>query len=168
MLSDLSEEESEPEEDDMDDSDYSESESTSGDSQLSSSLVFKRDARHRKQDEKRLQLDLSKHRELLVDSQKMNQSLKRCLSWTEELIKEGKKALEFQVRVSEVEIGGRVLAPLDEEDDADLVEVDEGDVPGEDDTIRLQPESEEGSPRAKGPNDRDSGVELAVAPPAEA
>lgn len=62
-------------------------------------------------DEKRFSLDLSKHQELLVDSQKMNQSLKRCLGWTEELIKEGKKALEYHVTVSDVELGGRVLAP---------------------------------------------------------
>lgn len=62
-------------------------------------------------DEKRFSLDLSKHQELLVDSQKMNQSLKRCLGWTEELIKEGKKALEYNVQVSDIELGGRVLAP---------------------------------------------------------
>ena len=54
-------------------------------------------------------LDLSKHQQLLVDSQMMNQSIRRCLGWTEELIKEGKKALEYQVRVSDVELGGRVL-----------------------------------------------------------
>lgn len=74
-----------------------------------------RDAKKRAKDEKRLQLDLSKHQELLIDSQKLNQSLKRCLGWTEELISEGKKALEYQVCVSDVEVGGRVLAPDENE-----------------------------------------------------
>ncbi|MCJ1239265.1 hypothetical protein MMC14_007259 [Varicellaria rhodocarpa] len=69
------------------------------------------DARQRAKDEKRLQLDLSKHQELLIDSQKINQSLKRCLGWTEELITEGKKALEYRVQLSDVEVRGRVLTP---------------------------------------------------------
>jgi hypothetical protein len=68
------------------------------------------DVRHRSRDEKRLMLDLSKHQQLLVDSQRMNQSIKRCLGWTEELITEGKKALEYHVKVSDVELGGKVLA----------------------------------------------------------
>lgn len=46
----------------------------------------------------------------------MNQSIKRCLGWTEELIKEGQKALAYHVKVSDVELGGRVLVPdADEE-----------------------------------------------------
>ncbi|KLJ12994.1 hypothetical protein EMPG_12037 [Blastomyces silverae] len=69
------------------------------------------DAKHRIRDEKRFILDLSKHQQLLVDSQKMNQSIKRCLGWTESLIQEGKKALDYHVRVSDIDIGGRVLAP---------------------------------------------------------
>ncbi|CAK7267771.1 hypothetical protein SEPCBS119000_002721 [Sporothrix epigloea] len=64
----------------------------------------------RKRDECRLQLDLAQHHQLLVDSQKMNQSIKRCMKWTEALIQEGQKALAFEVRVSEVQLGGRVLA----------------------------------------------------------
>ncbi|KAK3951611.1 hypothetical protein QBC32DRAFT_159538 [Pseudoneurospora amorphoporcata] len=70
-----------------------------------------RDAERREKDEERLRVDLSKHQQLLSDSQKINQSLKRCLGWTEELIKEGKRALAYQVKASDVEIGGRVLAP---------------------------------------------------------
>ena len=58
-------------------------------------------------DEKRLQLDLSKQQALLQDSQKMNQSLKRCLDWTDDLIAGCKKALEYHVNVR---AGGRVLA----------------------------------------------------------
>jgi len=104
-LSDMSEEESE------DDIDGSSEEDSFDDGSLSPSAMAASDARHREKDEKRLQLDLSKHQQLLVDSQKMNQSLKRCLGWTEELINEGKKALAYNVRVSDIELGGRVLAP---------------------------------------------------------
>ncbi|KUI55776.1 hypothetical protein VP1G_03133 [Cytospora mali] len=106
-LSDLSEDsEADPEDGYLDESELSESDST-GSAQTGPSTAM-RDARHRKHDEKRLQVDLSKHQQLLVDSQKMNQSLKRCLGWTEELIREGKRALEYQVRISEVDISGRV------------------------------------------------------------
>ena len=72
---------------------------------------------HRERDEKRLMLDLRKHRELLVDSQKMNLSIKRCLGWTEELIAEGQKALDYSVKVSDVKLGGKVLAHDDEDDE---------------------------------------------------
>lgn len=105
-MSDLSEDS----EEDNSDEESSEDESPD-DASLSPSAMAESDARHRKKDEKRLQLDLSKHQQLLVDSQKMNQSLKRCLGWTEELINEGKKALAYHVRVSDVELGGRVLIP---------------------------------------------------------
>ncbi|TLS25222.1 hypothetical protein PpBr36_07567 [Pyricularia pennisetigena] len=139
--------------DDFSDSEYG---SASGSSQMSPSTLETRDARHRRRDEKRLQLDLTKHQQLLIDSQKINQSLKRCLGWTEELIKEGRRALEYQVRVSEVEIGGRVLVRNDDEDDdGDLmhsaVVVDFG---HEDDTINNL------SFTGKGPQDRDSGIDL--------
>ena len=69
------------------------------------------DARQRAKDERRMQLDLTKHQELLIDSQRMNQSLVRCLGWTEDLINEGRKALAYRVRVSDLEPGGRVLIP---------------------------------------------------------
>ena len=76
------------------------------------------DASHRAKDEKRLMLDLSKHQQLLVDSQQMNQSIKRWLGWTEDLIKEGNRALAYHVKVSDVELGGRVLSRDDEEEGA--------------------------------------------------
>ncbi|KAI9872693.1 MAG: hypothetical protein M1830_001297 [Pleopsidium flavum] len=104
-----------PEEDEIDE--FSDDESLLDDGTLSPATYAERDARLRAKDEKRLQLDLSKHQELLIDSQKMNQSIKRCLGWTEELIKDGQKALDYQVRVSDVEVGGRVLTP--DEIDAD-------------------------------------------------
>jgi hypothetical protein len=165
-LDDLSEEESEEEREDaeFDEESMTESDTDSeaGSDGRSPGAVALRDARHRKRDEERLQLDLSKHQELLVDSQKMNQSLKRCLGWTEELIKEGRRALAYQVRVSEVNIGGRVLAPEDvEERDVEAGSDDEeetmhGPKPRVNDSLDIT--SEEVWP--KEPQDRDSGIEL--------
>lgn len=91
---------------------YSDDESLFDAGTMTPNTYAEHDARLRAKDEKRLQLDLSKHRELLVDSQKMNQSLKRCLGWTEDLIREGQKALDYHVGV-----GGRVLTPDEVEPD---------------------------------------------------
>ncbi|OHE99894.1 hypothetical protein CORC01_04795 [Colletotrichum orchidophilum] len=162
-LSDLSEEEAEEE---MDDSMFESSEFSETDSMSISSPKQdpERDLRRRTRDEKRLRLDLSKHRELLVDSQKINVSIKRCLNWTEELIKEGKKALEYSVRPSDVELPPRVLRPayLEENEDWERGQKDEF-------TTSL-PSSPLDSPRSLSPHwskpqDRDSGIEL---PPDEA
>ncbi|KAI1109753.1 hypothetical protein F5Y14DRAFT_466363 [Nemania sp. NC0429] len=112
-LSDPSEEDmpvEEPEEESPSDTD-------SASSGVSASVLAERDAKHRPRDEERLQVDLSKHQQMLTDSQKLNQSIRRCMNWTEELIKAGKKALEYKVRVSDVQLGGRVLDPLDEEEE---------------------------------------------------
>lgn len=92
-------------------SDFSDEDSVADEGVLSPSSLAEHDAKHRAHDEKRFMVDLARHQELLVDSQKMNQSLKRCLGWTEELIKEGQKALEYSVHVQDVELGGRVLSP---------------------------------------------------------
>ncbi|KAI9045900.1 uncharacterized protein KD926_005843 [Aspergillus affinis] len=92
-------------------SDFSDSESTAEDGVMSPDSQADHDARHQARDEKRFFVDLAKHQELLADSQRMNQSLKRCLGWTEELITEAKKALEYNVHVNDVKLGGRVLSP---------------------------------------------------------
>ena len=76
---------------------------------MSPGAIIERDARHRKQDQRRLQRDLAKHKELLADSQQMNQSLRKCLSVTESLIKEGNRALEYKVTHEDLQLGGRVL-----------------------------------------------------------
>ncbi|EMD89842.1 hypothetical protein COCC4DRAFT_19443 [Bipolaris maydis ATCC 48331] len=115
-LSDMSEEEGMPEDEDEeeDDEEPESSDSSLDDSALSPSAQLERDEAHRSRDQKRLQLDLSKHREMLNDSQKMNQSLRKCLGWTEQLIKDGQKALEYKVNVSDVKLGGRVLISEDD------------------------------------------------------
>jgi hypothetical protein len=125
-LSDMSEEEGEGLEDLIED-DPESSDDSFDETQLSPSAQLERDEAHRFKDEKRLQLDLTKHRDLLLDSQKMNQSLKRCMNWTEQLIKDGQKALEYQVRPSDVKLGGRVLvAEDDDHDDTTQVEESKG------------------------------------------
>lgn len=165
-LDDLSEEEdSEAERDamgheDEDDDEYDLSPSESGDAETSPGSRALRNARQRRRDEQRLQLDLSRHQQLLVDSQRMNQSLRRCLGWTEELIKEGRRALEYKVRVSEVELGGRVLAP------EEIEERDEGnadDETGEEETLPTVTFDIAGAIDERQSNekpDRDSGIDL--------
>lgn len=92
-------------------SELSDGESMQDESSFGPDSLAEDDSRHRNKDEKRFLIDLAKHQELLADSQKMNQSLKRCLGWTEELISEATKALEYNVHVSDIQLGGRVLSP---------------------------------------------------------
>ncbi|TGO43797.1 hypothetical protein BCON_0856g00020 [Botryotinia convoluta] len=127
-LSDISQGNSDldDEEDEEEDEDPSSEEDLIDAGTLSPGAVAEHDLKHRKKDEKRLRLDLSKHQQLLIDSQKMNQSLKKCLGWTEELINEGKRALEYKVKTSDIEpLAPRVLAP-DEFDDNDVEMDNEG------------------------------------------
>jgi len=155
-LSDLSEEgEGQSDVDDLGsfhESDFSTDEAESGDDPPSPNT---RMAVRRKRDEIRLQLDLTKHQELLIDSQKINQSIKRCLDWTEVLIKEGQKALTYHVRVSDVELGGHVLAPPDEEEEEEGASFQ-----GVDDILPNLSSTLEPLPKAA--QDRDSGIELPV------
>jgi len=74
----------------------------------------------RAKDEERIRRDLRKHRELILDTARMNRSLQRCLTWTEDLIKDGKKALDHHVRSEEVKLGGRILSADDMEDETTL------------------------------------------------
>jgi hypothetical protein len=109
------------------------SDTDSASESASPSLMATRDARYGRKDEQQLQRDLSKHKELLIDSQKINQSIKRCLDWTEELIKEGRKALEYSIRPSDVVVPGpRVLNPADEEEHTQASINFDPDVPFED------------------------------------
>jgi hypothetical protein len=117
-LSDMEEEQEEENDDDFEDS----GDSSFDESTMSVNALAERDGTHRLRDEKRLLLDLSKHRELIVDSQKMNQSLIRCMNWTEELIKEGQKALAYKVNVSDVKLGGRVLSSEEQFDEDQTAE----------------------------------------------
>ncbi|KAF3046239.1 hypothetical protein E8E11_006383 [Didymella keratinophila] len=118
-LSDMSEvEEDEEEEEEIPSEEEMESsESSFDESVLENSAHVERDESYRIKDEKRLQLDLAKHRDLLMDSQKMNESLKRCLGWTDQLINDAQKALDYKVNVSDVRIGGRVLVVEDDEEE---------------------------------------------------
>ncbi|KAI1812954.1 hypothetical protein GGS20DRAFT_586972 [Poronia punctata] len=139
------------------------SDSDSASCDLSPGTLEEQDAKHRQKDEDRLNLDLSKHQQILADSQRINQSIKRCLDWTEDLIRDGKKALEYKVNASDVHLGGRVLDPLDEEEEyTKLAFVHEPITT--DDNLEQSIESAD----ALGPSagwgtqaqDRDSGIEL--------
>ena len=152
-LSDMSEEH------DFEDEPQYSSESSFDEGAMSPAVLAEKDESHRLGDEKRMQLDLSKHQELLIDSQKMNQSLKRCLDWTEELIKDGQKALAYKVQASDVKLGGRVLST---EEDLDMGPERERKAllspwsPSHRDPDLLERASPTGSERA----DWDSGVDL--------
>lgn len=87
---------------DSEDPDHSDSESHS-------SLLASSPGGHGCDNNDRLMEDLAKHQELLTTSQKINQSIQRCVLWTETLILEGKKALDHTVGISDVTVGGRVL-----------------------------------------------------------
>ena len=77
-----------------------------------------RACRTRFQDPRRPELDLAAHRILLLESQKLNQSIKRCLEQSESLIESGKTALEYQAQAPTPDnLGARVLTPDDTEDD---------------------------------------------------
>ncbi|KAF2223669.1 hypothetical protein BDZ85DRAFT_261996 [Elsinoe ampelina] len=122
---------SSPFQEDVSDMELSEEEDTSEEEELTSSdLRMTKEAKQRAKDEAQLKNDLRKHRDLLLDTARMNRSLQRCLTWTEDLIKDGKKALVHQVQSSEVKLGGRVLE-ADEEEEGDLLE-DDGGVVNED------------------------------------
>ena len=65
-------------------------------------------------------LDLSAQRSLLEESQKLNQSIKRCLGRTESLLASAKGALESGLNMPDDKpLGARVLSPEELEEDAD-------------------------------------------------
>ncbi len=157
--------------DDLSDSDDEDDESlTSSVGPTSPSAQSHRERDRLAKDEKRLKVDLERHRELLVQSQAMNQSIKRCTYATEDMIREGRKALEYHVRVSDVKLGGRVLSS--HEDDEDITQEIEIEDDQHDDDVeqakgfldvwagigRPSVESSEGG-------DRDSGIEADRPPP---
>ena len=75
-----------------------------------------RAARTRFQDPTQIKIDLTAHRNLLLDGQKLNQSIARCITQSESLITSAKTALAYQARAPTPEnIGGRVLTPDDNE-----------------------------------------------------
>ncbi|KAH0027155.1 hypothetical protein KCU78_g4088, partial [Aureobasidium melanogenum] len=125
---------------------------------LSPDAQAKRDAAQRTEDEGRLRLDLSRHRELLMDTQRMNQSLQRCLYWTEGLIKDGRKALDYQVASSEVQLGGRILSGDDVDELSSQVEYDES-VRSIDEQPGALPDFGEPDRRSVG-SEMDSGIDL--------
>lgn len=78
-----------------------------------------RASRARFQDPESPSLDLSAHRLLLLESQKVNQSIKRCLNRTDALIELGRQALQQQTPGAITETRGpKVLTPEEHNDDS--------------------------------------------------
>ncbi|KIW17646.1 hypothetical protein PV08_04841 [Exophiala spinifera] len=100
----MSELEDESDFDDMDDEDDSLISDGSGSLTNASAR-----SRQRAKDEKRLMQDLSRHQQLLAESQQLSSTIKRCTTMTEELIRAGNKALDYRVGIGDVKLGGRVL-----------------------------------------------------------
>ncbi|KAK4229219.1 hypothetical protein QBC38DRAFT_359971 [Podospora fimiseda] len=174
-LNDLSEEGSDLEEEDpeLEESEEEEDDSEDADS-LNAAPKTEKEARRRQRDEERLQVDLTKHQQLLIDSQKMNQSLRRCLGWTEELIKEGKRALAYQVTLGESELGGKILTAreiggriltaeeIEKRNREAETETNLSDDEDYQNGLSTRPDSPVEDDRSwnKAPQDRDSGIEL--------
>lgn len=166
-LANLSEDESDAEaEDEAEEESFSDTDEDV--ESLTPNQLAERDAKHQERDQQRLKLDLTKHQQLLVDSQQINQSIKRCLDWTEELIKDGKKALAYNVKISDVELISKIpnalpnaLGILEERGGSSHLGDDLAD-----DTLKLGnlvTEEPEGiSDWRVGPQDRDSGIEMPV------
>ncbi|KEQ87291.1 hypothetical protein M438DRAFT_353303 [Aureobasidium pullulans EXF-150] len=139
--------------------DFSDDDSTNSSAvPLSPGAQADRDAAQRAEDESRLRLDLSRHRELLLDTQRMNQSLQRCLYWTEGLIKDGRKALDYQVASSEVKLGGRILSGDDVDDTSSHVDYAES-IQSLDEQPGALPDFGEPDRRSVG-SEMDSGIDL--------
>ena len=76
-----------------------------------------RAARHRFKDPKTLSLDFTAQRAILFESQRLNQSIKRCLGHTESLIASSKQALDYEYHIPQTEnLGPKVLTPDETED----------------------------------------------------
>lgn len=97
-----------------DDDDISSNISSSPASSSRPSSPTSRAGRNRFQDLKRPELDVAAHRALLLDGQKLNQSIKRCLEQTESLLASGRTALEYEApALTPDHRGARVLTPDD-------------------------------------------------------
>ncbi|KAL9578605.1 MAG: hypothetical protein Q9212_005611, partial [Teloschistes hypoglaucus] len=114
-------------EDYLDDDRFSNLSGTSDDTSFPDSLSFSPTPRNstvpsgKGRHSRAFKLDLSAQRALLLDSQKLNQALKRCLSRTDELIADGKKALSYCVDVGQTtSLGPRVLTPDERDGDLEL------------------------------------------------
>ncbi|KAL8659481.1 MAG: hypothetical protein Q9202_007095 [Teloschistes flavicans] len=114
-------------EDYLDDDRFSNVSGTSDDTSFPDSLSFSPTPRNsttpagKGRQSRAFKMDLSAQRALLLDSQKLNQALKRCLGRTDELIADGKKALNYSVDVGHASgLGPRVLTPDERDEEVEL------------------------------------------------
>lgn len=116
------------EDDELDDDRFSNASSgTSDDTSFPDSTNFSPTLRNssipvaKKRPTRSFNLNLAGQRVLLLDSQRLNQALKRCLGRTDELIADGKKALDYMINTGDVaDVGPRVLAPADRDGEVEL------------------------------------------------
>ena len=109
--------------DDNYDDDYSENDGSGTDMSRELSSVAENDSRLGVGDAKKVYVDIARHQGLLDGSRRMNHCIKRCLLRAEDLINDGRKALEYSVRANDVSLGGRVLPP---EELSDVIESGHG------------------------------------------
>jgi hypothetical protein len=162
---------------DFTDSDEDDGSVLSGGDVMSTEMQSGRHQDRLAKDELRLRLDLQRHKELLVQSQGMNQSLKRCMYATEEMIKDGRRALEYHVNISDIKLGGRILTGHEEDEETEVTQIEveddfDADITDVTDGGQNAMESAQdlldvwtglGRPRlngSEGSGDRDSGIEL--------
>ncbi|KAL8733953.1 MAG: hypothetical protein Q9181_003367 [Wetmoreana brouardii] len=114
-------------EDGIDDDRFSNLSGTSDDTSFPDSLSFSPTPRNssmaaaKGRQIRAFKLDLSAQRVLLLDSQKLNQALKRCLGRTDELIADGRKALNYKVDTGKMlNLGPRVLTPDEHDEELEM------------------------------------------------
>ncbi|KAL8703836.1 MAG: hypothetical protein Q9201_002986 [Fulgogasparrea decipioides] len=114
-------------EDGIEDDRFSNLSGTSDDTSFPDSLSFSPTPRNssiaaaKGRQSRAFKLDLSAQKVLLLDSQKLNQALKRCLGRTDELIADGKRALNYKVDTGKVEnLGPRVLTPDEHHEELEM------------------------------------------------
>lgn len=106
----------------------------------------------------RTNLDLSKHKDLLIDSQKMNLSLQRCLGMTEQLLKDANKALNYQPQVTSKVVSPEQSSLREEQSIRDDYFTKDWDWTNASDGHELNPRRS--SDGRETTTDKDSGIEL--------
>jgi len=71
-----------------------------------------------KLENRRMNLDLTRHKDLLIENQRVNQSMHKCLCVVDQLIEDASKALHYRPRTSEFTVRQYMIGS-DEEDEID-------------------------------------------------
>lgn len=71
-----------------------------------------------KLESRRMNLDLTKHKDLLIENQRVNQSMHKCLCVVDQLVEDGNKALQYRPRTTDLTVRQNMV-DTDEEDEID-------------------------------------------------